>query len=163
MIFITLGSQKFQFNRLLKKVDELIDSGLICEEVFAQIGASDYIPKKYSYEKFIDRDVFNERLNNCDIVITHGGTGVIISAVKKHKKVIAVPRLREFGEHVDDHQLQLLKQFEELNIICSCYDIELLGDCYKEVLKKQYNEYISNTDTIINAIDDYIQNLYIGK
>ena len=36
MIFITLGSQKFQFNRLLKKVDDLIESGVIKEEVFAQ-------------------------------------------------------------------------------------------------------------------------------
>ena len=40
MIFITLGSQKFQFNRLLKTVDELVERGIIKEEVFAQIGFS---------------------------------------------------------------------------------------------------------------------------
>ena len=49
MIFITLGSQKFQFNRLLKKVDELIENGTINEEVFAQIGASDYKPQHFSW------------------------------------------------------------------------------------------------------------------
>ena len=49
-IFITLGSQKFQFNRLLKAVDELCEKGTIdAEDVFAQIGYSDYIPKNFSY------------------------------------------------------------------------------------------------------------------
>ena len=40
MIFITLGSQKFQFNRLLKAIDKLVEQGKIKEEVFAQIGIS---------------------------------------------------------------------------------------------------------------------------
>ena len=47
MIFITLGSQKFQFNRLLIEVDKLIVDGKITEEVFAQIGYSDYKPQNY--------------------------------------------------------------------------------------------------------------------
>ena len=53
MIFITLGSQKFQFNRLLEEVDKLIEQGIITEEVFAQIGYSDYKPKNYKYNKSI--------------------------------------------------------------------------------------------------------------
>ena len=44
-IFITLGSQKFQFNRLLIAVDKLCEKKIICgEDVFAQIGYSDYVP-----------------------------------------------------------------------------------------------------------------------
>lgn len=55
-IFITLGSQKFQFNRLLKAVDELCEKGTVdAEDVFAQIGYSDYLPKNFSYKKFLDR------------------------------------------------------------------------------------------------------------
>lgn len=49
MIFITLGSQKFQFNRLLQAVDQLIEKSVIEDEVFAQIGYSDYQPKHYAY------------------------------------------------------------------------------------------------------------------
>ena len=45
MIFVTLGSQKFQFNRLLRKIDDLVEEGVITEEVFAQTGASDYLPR----------------------------------------------------------------------------------------------------------------------
>lgn len=122
MIFITLGSQKFQFNRLLKAVDDLVQRKIIKEDVFAQIGYSDYQPQNYSYKKFLDRDEFARMEEKSEIVITHGGTGAIIGAVKKDKKVIAVPRLAKFGEHVDDHQLQLLDEFEKMQIIVACYD-----------------------------------------
>ena len=51
MIFVTTGSQKFQFNRLLQKIDRLIEEGVIQEEVFAQVGESDYRPAHYEYCK----------------------------------------------------------------------------------------------------------------
>ena len=87
MIFVTLGSQKFQFNRLLKEIDRLIEENEVNEEVFAQIGYSDYQPKNYHYKNFLDREEFNEIMSRCDKVITHGGTGAIVGAIKKGKKV----------------------------------------------------------------------------
>ena len=63
MIFITLGSQKFQFNRLLKEIDRLVGEGKISEGVFAQIGYSDYKPKNYRYNEFLDREKFIEIIN----------------------------------------------------------------------------------------------------
>ena len=116
-IFITLGSQKFQFNRLLKEIDRLVENDTIKDEIFAQIGYSDYKPKNYNYKLFLDRNEFSEIMDKCDKVITHGGTGAIIGAIKNDKKVIAVPRLRKFGEHVDDHQLQIIKEFIDMGII----------------------------------------------
>lgn len=112
MIFITLGSQKFQFNRLLKAVDKLVANGTITDNVVAQIGYSDYKPQNFGYENFFDREMFAKIMDEAETVITHGGTGAIVGAVKKGKKVIAVPRLSKYGEHVDDHQLQLIEQFK---------------------------------------------------
>lgn len=159
MIFITLGSQKFQFDRLLKKVDELISRGIIKDKVVAQIGASTYIPQNYEYVKFMDREKFAETMDGCSVVVTHGGTGVIIGAVKKGKKVIAVPRLAKYGEHVDDHQLQLLKQFEDLKIICSCYDVDDLERCYTNLEQMEFRTYVSNTHVIVESIDEYLKEL----
>lgn len=159
MIFITLGSQKFQFDRLLKKVDELVEQGIINDKIIAQIGASEYIPKHYEYVKFMDREKFAETMDQCSVVITHGGTGVIIGAVKKGKKVIAVPRLAQYGEHVDDHQLQLLQQFDDLKIICACYDLDKLDDYYQELEQMEFRPYVSNTQVIIDSIDEYLQTL----
>lgn len=157
-IFITLGSQKFQFNRLLKAVDEMCERGTIeAEDVFAQIGYSDYLPKNFKYKKFLDRDEFSKEMGKADIVITHGGTGAIIGAVKKGKKVIAVPRLAKYGEHVDDHQLQLIKQFDELNLICPCLDTNKLEIALDTVRWTKYNSYKSNTINIITSIEDFIK------
>lgn len=157
MIFVTLGSQNFQFNRLLIEIDRLVEEGKITEEVFAQIGYSDYKPKNYCYKEFLDRDEFADIMSKCDMVITHGGTGAIIGAVKKGKKVIAVPRLAKFGEHVDDHQLQIVEQFEKMNFI-KYVDHE--GELEKLILnidKASFQNYKSNTLNIISSIEKFVE------
>jgi UDP-N-acetylglucosamine transferase subunit ALG13 len=157
MIFITLGSQKFQFNRLLMAIDELVKNVVINDTVIAQIGYSDYKPINYEYKDFMDRDEFEAEIDKADVVITHGGTGAIIGALKKGKKVIAVPRLAKYGEHVDDHQLQLIGQFRELNLICSCQECNKIGNALETVKKTEYKAYESNTQSIIDSIVDFIE------
>lgn len=159
MIFVTLGSQKFQFDRLLIKLDELIEQGIISDDVIAQIGASTYTPKHFKYVNFMDRQEFADTMDQSEIVITHGGTGVIIGAVKKGKKVIAVPRLARYGEHVDDHQLQLLHQFDELGIICACYEVEDMEQYVKKIDTMTFRPYVSNTNVIIDSIEDYLKTI----
>ena len=156
MIFVTLGSQKFQFNRLLKQIDMLVENSLINEPIFAQTGTSDYQPKNYKFKDFIDRDEFSSIMEHGDIVITHGGTGAIIGAVKKNKKVIAVPRLVEYGEHVDNHQIQLIKQFEEMHLIYTCLDLNELGKAIEEITNMTFHSYQSNTNRIVDSIEDFI-------
>ena len=159
MVVVTLGSQKFQFDRLLQKLDELVERGVITEEITAQIGASTYLPKHFEYVRFMDRGQFAATMDQCDIVVTHGGTGVIITAVKKGKKVIAVPRLAKYKEHVDDHQLQLLHQFDELQIICACYELENFEENYNEIRNREYRPYVSNTHVMIESIEEYLETL----
>lgn len=159
-IFITVGSQKFQFNRLLSAVDRLVAAGKITDEVFAQIGSSDYVPQHFSSRPFLDQEDFAARLDWADIVLTHGGTGVIINAVKRGKKVIAVPRLARYGEHVDDHQTELLQQFQELDLICRWDDCDTLDEAVALVKKTEYKPYRSNTQAIINSIEDYIRSVF---
>lgn len=159
MIFVTVGSQKFQFNRLLKKIDELVTKGVITDRVFAQTGASDYKPKNYEYKDFLDREEFAKIMSECDIVITHGGTGAIIGAVKKGKKVIAVPRLAKYGEHVDDHQLQIIEQFKEQNLVYGLSECEELDVGVKNIITHKFEKYQSNTDVYIKELGAFIDNL----
>lgn len=157
MIFITLGSQRFQFNRLLRAVDELIEKGAIEDEVFAQVGYSDYKPKHFEYKQFLDREAFAAQEGKCDILITHGGTGAIIGAVKKGKKVIAVPRLAKYGEHVDDHQIQLIGQFTQQDLIYGLDDETGLEEGLKYVKMHEFGTYQSNTEEIIESIERFIE------
>jgi len=156
MIFVTLGSQKFQFNRLLEAVDNLVAEGRITEEVYAQIGYSNYEPQHIVFKQFLDREEFSKMTELADIVITHGGTGAIIGAVKKGKKVIALPRLAQYGEHVDDHQLQILKQFDGMGIILACYDLNDLAELYKKIQHIEMTPYQSNTVKIIDSIEKFL-------
>jgi UDP-N-acetylglucosamine transferase subunit ALG13 len=156
LIFVTLGSQKFQFDRLLMEIDRLVNSGKIKEEVFAQIGYSDYKPKSYQFKEFFNRDEFGEIMSKCDKVITHGGTGAIIGAVKKEKKVIAIPRLKKYGEHVDDHQIQIITEFENMNFIKSVMNIKDLENAILNVEGLSFKPYASNTSNIINSIEKFI-------
>lgn len=157
MIFVALGSQKFQFNRLLKAVDDLIEKGIITDEVFAQSGYSDYKPQNYKFKQFLDQKEFAEMEEKADIVIAHGGTGTIIGAVKKGKKVIAVPRLAKYGEHVDDHQQQLIAQFKNKNLICGLNDCDELESALHFVKEHEFDSYQSNTQKIIDSIEKYIE------
>lgn len=158
MIFIILGSQKFQFNRLLETVDNLIESGVITEEVFAQVGYSDYVPHNFKCKKFFDRKELADTINKADIVISHGGSGAIVGAVKSGKKTIAVPRKAKYNEHVDDHQIQLIQQFSSQNLICACEDCTQLEAALDEVRNTEYKSYQSSTNDIMNSIIEFIEN-----
>lgn len=156
MIFVTLGSQKFQFDRLLKEIDRLCECGIIKEKVYAQTGESNYEPINYEYRKFMDRKEFQKYMDECETVITHGGTGAIITAIKKEKKVIAVPRLAKYGEHVDDHQIQIIRQFDEMNLIMPCYDVETIEKSLSKIKNHIFARYQSNTNTIIEDLKKYL-------
>lgn len=157
MIFITLGSQKFQFNRLLRAVDELVANGTITDEVFAQTGACTYIPEHFPSQPYLDTAEFKDTIRRSNIVITHGGTGAIVNAVKLSKKVIVVPRLKRYGEHVDNHQLQIMRTFADLNIILPCIDTDMLPQKLAAAEYMTFRPYQSNTHTIIDSLDAYIQ------
>lgn len=159
MIFVCTGTQIFQFDRLIKKLDELVAAGEISDKVFAQIGAAEYLPRNYDYKKFIDKDKFAECQRQADMIISHGGTGALIGASKLGKNIIAVPRLAKYKEHVDDHQLQAVQVLEQKGYVRAVYDINNLGRAIKEAMEKPITKAYSRSSVIIEVISDYIDNL----
>lgn len=159
MVFVTVGSQKFQFDRLLKAVDALCANGTISESCFAQTGACSYVPEHMGHKPFLDREEFRAKMDACDTVITHGGTGAIIGAVKDGKRVVAVPRHARYGEHVDDHQVEIVRQFDEMGLIEPCYEVAGLADAYRRLRERKYLAYTSNTDRFVADLGGYIDSL----
>lgn len=133
MFFVTLGTQKFQFDRLLSHIDNLIDMDIIRDKVFAQKGYSKYIPRNYECVDFLNHDEFNRYLNDCRILITHGGVGSIMSGLNARKKVIICPRLKKYGEHIDDHQTEIATKYAQLGYCLSVSESKTLKDCIEEV------------------------------
>lgn len=158
MIFVTVGSQKFPFDRLIKKVDQMIGAGLINEEVFIQTGTSGYVPA-CPHQAFCGQEQFAGLMKSCDILITHGGAGTMAGAVKQGKKVIAVPRLARYGEHVDDHQTELVMQLHQMHLLRACPDVEQLPDSLKGLKSHGFDSFHSNTGNFLASLDAYIRTL----
>ncbi len=161
MIFVTVGSRQYPFDRLFKKLDELYDKGVLKEKMFAQIGTSEYKPRNYDYKDFISQEEFLEYIKKADIVVTHGASGSIMKALNEGKKVIVVTRLEKYGEHINDHQIQNNEAFSSNHYVLMA-DLELnnLGECFKKI-KSKNNGLVKweNKDpmSIINLIDEFIQ------
>ncbi|UJL45813.1 hypothetical protein KFZ58_15725 [Virgibacillus sp. NKC19-16] len=73
MIFVCVGSRKFQFDRLLRELDQLVSKGLLEEEVFGQIGQSNFVPENFAWKQFLSAEEFTKYQNKADIIISHGG------------------------------------------------------------------------------------------
>ena len=93
MILITLGTQDKEFTRLLDQVQKEIDKGNIKDKVIVQAGHTKYESKDMEIFDLIDREKFSELISSCDLLITHGGVGSIITGLQNDKKVIVAPRL----------------------------------------------------------------------
>lgn len=163
MIFVTLGTQKFQFNRLLRIIDELVDEKYIVEPVFAQIGESSYTPRNYEYSTTLDSELFNSKINQANLIITHSGVGTILKGIKSGKKVIVFPRLAEYDEHVDDHQVEIANAFSELKYVMSCNSKENLINVLSNVDKFNPENYRENNDIFIKNIKKIIIDLFNKK
>ncbi len=132
MIFITVGTQ-FGFDRLVRAVDEAVSSGLITEEIFAQIGLGDYKPKNFKYFEMLDKQQFEDKISQADAIISHAGVGSIITALEKGKPMLVMPRLKQYGELVNDHQSATARKFEELGHVIAAYDAGQLPEKIKQL------------------------------
>ena len=133
MIFVTVGTHEQPFNRLIRYIDEMKANNLIKEDVFMQIGFSTYIPKHCEWKKVIPYDEMMDKMRLARIVIAHGGPATFIQAFQNGKIPIIVPRRREFGEHVNDHQYHFVEFFyNKYKSIIPIYDIEQLKDSILE-------------------------------
>ena len=158
MIFVCTGSQVYQFNRLLKELDRIAAGGTIKEEIFAQVGASDYRPQHYEYRDFLSPEEFMSFQDRADLIISHGGTGALIKASKKGKNIIAVPRLARFGEHTDDHQLQVVTVLEQEGYVRAVYSIEDLEETIQIALKCPITKVYNRESYVLSIISSYIFN-----
>lgn len=159
-IFVTLGTQKFQFDRLLKKLDELIEQGKIKkEELTVQCVYSEYQPKNFEMFAMKPQNEIEDIMNSVDLVITHSGTGSIITSLKLGKKIIIAPRLKKYGEHVDDHQVELADVFKEKVNVIVVDDMEELESAIEESKTHKFRIWESNNKEMINSIDEDIKSI----
>ena len=156
MILVLLGTQNNSFHRLLEEVQKNIDNGIIQEEVIAQKGYTKFESKDMTLYDKIPTDEIKRLIDKADVVITHGGVGSIITSITKGKKVIAVPRLKKYKEHVNDHQLDIVHSFNEMGYIIGIDEVSELGKALKKVKNFQPKKNVQNTGNILKIVEDFI-------
>lgn len=156
MILVTLGTQDKPFVRLLEAVQKQIDNGNINDEVVVQAGCTKFESNKMKIFDLISKDEFEKLINECDLLITHGGVSSILNGLKSDKTVIAASRLKKYGEHTNDHQLQIINNFGDNGYILKLDDFDKLDELLEKSKNFKPNKYKSNTKNIIKIIEEFI-------
>lgn len=158
MILVTLGTQDKKFYRLLNLIEDEIKKGNIKEEVVVQAGySSDFKSKNMKIFDLIPMDDFDSLISECNLLITHGGVGSIITGLKYNKKVIACARLKKYAEHTNDHQIQIIDNFSKAGYILSLTDENDLSQLLEQIKKFKPKRYKSNTKKFKKIVEDIIE------
>ena len=108
---------------------------------------------------YIENTEFEKLFKQADIVITHAGVGNIIYGLEQHKKMIVAARLEKYGEHVNDHQLQILQNFAENGYIIPLQDFEKLNEAIEKTKTFEPKEYNHNNENFIKQLEKEIEKL----
>ena len=157
MILVILGTQDKEFPRLLEAVDREIEKGNIKEKVVVQAGQTKYESKNMEILDLVSAPEFDKLVDKADLIITHGGAGSILNAIKKGKKIIAAARLAKYKEHHNDHQRQIIKEFADQGYLLELRDFNKLDKMIEKSKSFKPKKFVSNTNNMIKLIENYIE------
>jgi beta-1,4-N-acetylglucosaminyltransferase len=162
MIFVTVGNDYRNFDRLLKKMDKI--APLIPSEIVIQRGYSRYLPKNTKHFEFVSMNKAIEYIRRSQLVISHAGIGTIILCKEYGVPIIILPRRRRYGEHMNDHQLEITKVLEERGdkSIYVIYEEGQLEEKITEVLRSQKTFAPTNNigrANLIRTIREFIEKI----
>jgi len=124
MIFVSVGTNEARFDRLLRAVAELPGS----EDLVVQHGHSTAFERAGAeLVDFVSFERMGELVRGARAVVTHAGVGSVLVSLANGKRPVVVPRLKAFGEAVDDHQLQLGRRFADAGLVTLVEDLDALA------------------------------------
>ncbi len=152
MIFVTLGTQDKPFKRLL----DYLENSNIDDEIIVQNGFTEYESNKLKLFKYLDKDDFDNYLKEANFIVCHAGVGTIVNCLKNDKKVLAVPRLSKYGEHQNDHQLQIANAYFQKGYILVMNDNDNFDEKLAELRNFEPKKFVSNNEIFVNKLKKYI-------
>ena len=156
MIFVTIGTQQQNFKRLFDYINDIKGN----EEIIVQKGKSDYkfneCIKVYDYLSYDEMDFY---LKEARVVITHGGAGTIFKALKMNKKMIVVPRLSAYREHINNHQLEFSYYLKEQNYCFVVNTLDEFRDSLNKIEHYKFSKYVNHEKEFVNNVIKEINKL----
>jgi UDP-N-acetylglucosamine transferase subunit ALG13 len=127
LLFATVGAT-LPFDRMVDSVAALVADGTITERVIIQTGVGGRTPAGLEVVETLPFDRVQALLHDASLVVCHGGTGSLITALREGCRVVAMPRLSELGEHYDDHQAEISEAFAKRGLLLTARTTDELRD-----------------------------------
>lgn len=156
LILVVLGTHELPFLRLLNDVEQLKATGAIEEDVFVQKGHTPFESAHMTVKDFVSYDEMSELYDQASLIITHGGTGSIVTGLKKGKRVIAVARLLKYGEHNDDHQQEIIDEFVKAGYLLEWEEGTPLIGVIERAQNFDPQPFVAGREKILNLLRDFI-------
>lgn len=156
MIFITVGTTNFPFQRLSNIIFSLAQNELRTEPLIFQHGATKISWKlpNVKFYRFLAYKTHTKFITKAKLIISHGGHATIYLALSLKKNVIVLPRQKNYGEHVNDHQVFFSEYLARQNLIKLLPQVKSI-DTFRS---KAANYTKQNRMVAINRLlDSYIQ------
>ena len=147
MIFVTVGTA--HFDPLIQKMDELVRSGELKEQVVGQIGRGTYIPKHFRYFRFLEN--LDTAYDKASIIMSTGGAGTTMECVTHGLKLVVV----ENTTLMEGHQAQLIREMSNRGHLIWCKDLNELSASIEEARRKTFTNFVTDK----NLAAGYIRNI----
>ncbi len=165
-LFVSVGS-RFPMDRLINAVDLFLAKHPNFT-AFAQVGLSQASTQHLTTQAWLDESVFQDKLSQSDIFISHAGMGNILLAATKEKPIILMPRQSALEEHINDHQIDTANQIKQGPFSYVVSDFEELETAILSITSETIQENANNADMtphrqqLISAVRLFIDEGKIG-
>jgi UDP-N-acetylglucosamine transferase subunit ALG13 len=126
--FVSAGTHSRPFDRLLRIVDDAASRGLLPGPVTVQAGVSSYRSDAFACVDWMTPDQLTQHVRAARYVVAHAGGGIAAEAIRAGRRPMLLPRLASEGEHVDDHQRELLRKLSDNGLAVPIGDCIAFGD-----------------------------------
>lgn len=151
-LFVPLGTQKFPFGRIITALNALVAQGKYKADEIVMQSALYPVEPRFRHFGLIPNEEFNRYMHEAEVIITHSGVNSIISCMELGKPLIVCPRLYKFGEHVDNHQMEIATLMHEKYDVLVCTDMKDLAGLIEEAKTHSYKQWVSHRDELLDAI-----------
>lgn len=135
-VVVVLGTNPYPFRRLIERLVEILPSNV---EVLWQTGVTDTdglpIEARPSWPA---RDL-HSAMSDADVVVAHAGVGAALDALASGRIPVLVPRRRDQGEQIDDHQLLVASELADRGLAVvaepDALDLSTLADAARRRAK----------------------------
>lgn len=152
-VFVTVGTYKEGFDKLVEAADLLAASGAPFE-IVTQPGFSKYKPKHHRFFEFTD--TIDENYDWADIVVCTGGAGTIFSCLKKGKKIVSILDVDRIGIISEAHAYDITNHFRDKGMLIRCDHPDALGKALEQAAALPPYTYIDPPCTIADEIAAFV-------